>query len=75
VPDDDISLTELHDFVLERVTEVPAARRVVLLRTLAVVIGSAELARELRAIATDLERIERRQKKLLLNFRASRGAK
>lgn len=66
---DETSISDLHGFVLETLPSAPVARRIRLLRTLAQVIGSAQLAGELRAEADDLQRAENRHSQLVLNFR------
>lgn len=69
--DDTTSLKDLHGYVLECLPSAPVARRIRLLNTLAQVIGSSAVARELRAEAEDLQRAEDRHKQLVLNFRGA----
>lgn len=63
-----IDLLDLHSFVVEHIHEVPVARRIVLLRTLAEVVGSSQLAHELSVEASALEKIEEQHQQMLLNF-------
>lgn len=65
---------DLHCFVIERLPELPVARRIVLLNTLAEVIGSADLAGDLRREAAALAAIEQSHQQLLLKFRGGQAA-
>ncbi len=60
-----VNMAELHSFVLEGLPAVPTARRIVILRALAAVIGSADLAKKLRQEADDLETIEKQHAEIL----------
>jgi hypothetical protein len=59
-------------FVLENLPAQTVARRIELTRATAQLVASEDERRELNAIATGLERLERRQRKLTLRFKGGR---
>jgi len=61
-------------FVLEHLPTQPGARRIEITRAAAELVTNEPARRELLAIASGLERIERRQRKLTLRFKANGGA-
>lgn len=71
---EDVNIGELHSFVLENLSKVPNARRVVLLRALAAVVGDAHVATKLRKEASELEVIEQQHQHLVTYFQ-NKGSK
>lgn len=63
------SLQALHAFVLEHIDDAPLAKRTLLLRTLADVIGSASDAAQLREMADELDTIANKHGQLQLALR------
>lgn len=61
-------------FVLDRLPQVPVSQRIELTRALASVEPDEARSKELLSIASGLERIERRQRKLTLRFKGGRNA-
>lgn len=61
----------LTEFVLERMELEPIAKRIELLRSLAIfnVSGSPKEREELHALADELEQIERKHRQLVLDFK------
>lgn len=57
------------DYVLEKLPAEPVPRRITITRALASLESDAAAQAALNSIANDLERIERRQRKLLLHFK------
>jgi len=54
--------------------DLPTARRIVLLRSLAIEINDQQIARHCRNLADELERVEKNHAQLLLNLRTKRAA-
>ena len=66
---EEVNISALHEFLLEQLHLVPITKRIGLMRALAAVVGSARHARELRAMATELEKIEAQHQQLVLDFK------
>ena len=65
----DNPVTLVTEFVLDRIHDEPVEKRIALCRALAQLTGDAAERLELLQLATELERIERRQRKLTLGFK------
>ena len=66
-------LTAISKFVLTRLEAEPVRERVKLYRALAEIVGTPKQHRELRALADELEGIERRHGELALDFKSACG--